>query len=271
MITRAALWRDTLAAVLAVSALPLAALALLARDEDRLQRIVPQLVSFGVGALLGAAVFQLIPEAYEAASSPRLVPVTVVLGYAAFALVEWLLHSLKSGGRASVSRQGESAHPRSLVWLNFAGDATHNLLDGSLIAATFLVNPMVGVLATVAVSLHELPRELGSFGVYVHGGVPAWQAVRYNVLTALLSTTGAIATLFAGTHAAGLARALLPFAAGNFLYIAVSLLRPLLRRPAPRRLQVARAALIALGLGATAVPLVLRAAHPSVASSPARR
>jgi zinc and cadmium transporter len=127
-----------------------------------------------------------------------------------------------------------------------------------LIAATFLTDPAVGVLTTVAVSLHEVPRELGSFGVFVHGGVPVGRAVRYNVVTALLSAAGAAGVLAAGPHAAGLARALLPFAAGNFLYIAASLLVPLLRRPGSRRLLAVRGALVALGLAATGVPAFFR-------------
>jgi zinc and cadmium transporter len=245
----AAVWRDTLLAVLFVSAIPLAATAVLAADERAARRAGTQLVCFAAGALLGAAFFHLIPEAYESARAPRAVPAAVLLGYATFFALEWLLHGAPATG---------AGRRRALVSLNLIGDGLHNLLDGMLIAATFLADPAVGVLTTVAVSLHEVPRELGSFGVFVHGGVSPRRAVLYNAWTALVAALGAVGVLAAGPHAAALARALLPFAAGNFLYIAASLLVPLLRRPASRRLLALRGALVALGLAATGAPALFR-------------
>jgi zinc and cadmium transporter len=266
----AAVWRDSLLAVLFVSAIPLAVMAALATDERAVRRAGTQLVCFAVGALLGAAFFQLIPEAYETARVPRAVPATVLLGYATFFALEWLLHGAhghhdpRRAPRAHRDVPGrDDAHARSprrrtLVALNLVGDGLHNLLDGMLIAATFLTDPAVGVLTTAAVSLHEVPRELGSFGVLVHGGVSPRRAVLYNLWSAALALLGAVGVLAAGPHAAALARALLPFAAGNFLYIAASLLVPLLRRPGTPRLVAARAALVALGLAATGAPALFR-------------
>jgi zinc and cadmium transporter len=269
-----AVWRDTLLAILVVSAIPLAAMALMARDERAVRRAGSQLVCFAVGALLGAAFFQLIPEAYEGyegALGARAVPATVLLGYATFFALEWLLHGLhghhdarraaRAHGHVGNGAGGEDRprpRRRAVVTLNLLGDGLHNLLDGMLIAASFLTHPGVGVLTTVAVSLHEVPRELGSFGVFVHGGVSPRRAVLYNVGTALLSVAGAAGVLAAGPHAASLARALLPFAAGNFLYIAASLLVPLVRRAGSRRLLAARAGLIAMGLAATGAPALFR-------------
>jgi len=263
-------------AVLFVSTIPLVGIAFFAWNERAVRRAVPQLVCFAVGALLGAAFFQLIPEAYERARAPRAVPATVLLGHATFFALEWLLHGVHghhdahrgahahglthapghAPGHAHGAPTATPARARrsALVTLNLLGDALHNLLDGMLIAATFLTDPAVGVLTTVAVSLHEVPRELGSFGVFVHGGVTARRALAYNMWTALLAALGAAATLVLGTRAAGLAHALLPFAAGNFLYIAASLLVPLLRRPGTRRVLAVRAGLLGLGLAATGVP-----------------
>jgi zinc and cadmium transporter len=269
----AAVWRDTLLAILVVSAIPLAAMALMARDERAVRRAGSQLVCFAVGALLGAAFFQLIPEAYEGhegALGARAVPATVLLGYATFFALEWLLHGLhghhdarraaRAHGGGDGADGGARPRPRrrAVVTLNLLGDGLHNLLDGMLIAASFLTHPGVGVLTTVAVSLHEVPRELGSFGVFVHGGVSPRRAVLYNVGTALLSVAGAAGVLAAGPHAASLARALLPFAAGNFLYIAASLLVPLVRRAGSRRLLAARAGLVGMGLAATGAPALFR-------------
>jgi zinc and cadmium transporter len=196
------------------------------------------------------------------------VPATVLLGYVAFFALEWLLHGAHGHHDARRAAEAHGFAPpaggpvaprhRTLVTLNLLGDGLHNLIDGMLIAATFLTNPTVGVLTTVAVSLHEIPRELGSFGVLVHGGVPARRAVLYNVCTALLAALGAVAVLSAGAHAAAVARALLPFAAGNFLFIAGSLVVPLLRLPGTPRLLALRGGLVALGLVATGAPALFR-------------
>jgi zinc and cadmium transporter len=277
-------WRDALAAVGVVSTLPVVGMALLARDEARVRRVVPHLVAFAVGALVGGACFHLLPEAYaraaHTADGGARVPLVALAGFVTFLVLEWLLHGRHDHhGHAGHShalwgleRAPDGAHAgtpaghahaaaatarqRALVTLTLAGDALHNLLDGVLVAATFLTAPAVGVLTTVAVSLHELPRELGTFGVFVHGGVPVRRAVAFNVATGLLAATGAVLTLVLGPRVAGLAGVMLPFAAGNFLYIAASLLAPLARGPhrLPARTGAARAALVALGLAATALP-----------------
>ncbi len=250
-----AVWRDTLLAVLVVSVLPLAGMAVLAANERAVRRAGTSLVCFAVGALLGAALFHLIPEAYERAPAPRAVPAAVLAGTATFFALDRLLHG-RHGDHAPRPAAPRPPAPRrrALVALTVLGDGLHNLLDGMLIAATFLTDPAVGVLTTVAVSLHEVPRELGTFGVLVHGGVSPRRALAYNGWTALLAFAGAAAVLAAGPHAAALARALLPFAAGNFLYIAASLLVPLLRPAGSRRLLAVRGALVALGLAATGAP-----------------
>jgi zinc and cadmium transporter len=279
-------WRDALSAVAVVSTLPVAGMALLARDESRVRRLVPHLVAFAVGALLGGACFHLIPEAYAraaagtAAGAEWRVPLVVLAGFVTFLGLEWLLHgrhdhhghaghshALWGLERADDGTPGHGAHAahtghaphgreRVLVALTVAGDALHNLLDGVLVAATFLTDPAVGLLTTLAVSLHELPRELGTFGVFVHGGVPVRRAVAFNVATGLLAGAGAVITLVVGPRVVGLAGVMLPFAAGNFLYIAASLLAPAARAPRriPGRVQAARGALVALGLVVTALP-----------------
>lgn len=268
----AALWRDTLLAVLAVSALPLAGIGVLTWHERAVRRAAPLLVCFAVGALAGAALFQLIPEAYEGAHAGTSagglrVPALVLVGYAAFHALEWVLHTAHGHHDPARAAPGCAAHGhaptaaaarRPLVVLNLAGDALHNLLDGMLIAATFLADPAVGLLTTLAVSLHEVPRELGSFGVFVHAGVAPRRALAYNVWTAVLAAAGAAATLLAGARVAGAAHTILPFAAGNFLYVAGSLVGPLVRLPAARRVLALRAGLVGLGLAATGLPTLLR-------------
>jgi zinc and cadmium transporter len=252
-----AVWRDTLLAVLVVSAVPVLAVTALAWDADRVRRLAPPLVCVAAGALAGAALFHLIPEGYEAAAargwSLLAVPALVAAGAAVFALLEWALHGAHGhhdagGGHAAAHRAG------ALAALTVVGDGLHNLIDGALIAATFLAHPAAGAFATLAVALHEVPRELGSFGVLVHGGLSPRQALALNTGTALLAGAGAVGTLALGPAAARAAHALLPFAAGNFLYVAVALLLPLLATGGPPGARRRRAALASIGLAVAAGP-----------------
>jgi zinc and cadmium transporter len=266
-----AVWRETLLAVLVVSAVPVLTVAALAWDAGRVRRLVPPLVCVAAGALVGAALFQLVPEGYRAAAArgwPRaLVPALVVGGLAAFAALEWALHGAHGhhaahgahgphGGHVGHGATGSERGP-ALAVLTVLGDALHNLVDGALIAATFLANPAVGAYATLAVALHEIPRELGSFGVLVHGGMSTRRALALNTGTALLAGAGAAATLAFGATAARLADVLVPFAAGNFLYVAIALLVPLVR-PGAAGVRWRRGALVGLGLVVTAGPALLR-------------
>ena len=102
----------------------------------------------------------------------------------------------------------------------FIGDALHNFVDGSLIAAGFLTDPTIGILTVVAVGLHELPREVGTFGLFVHGGIRPMRAVLYNLVTAGVAMVGAALTLSVGQRMASATTFLLPVAAGTYLYIA---------------------------------------------------
>ncbi len=117
----------------------------------------------------------------------------------------------------------------ALVTMTFVGDAIHNLVDGMLIAASFLAGTSVGVLTLIAVALHELPREVGTFSLFVHGGVRPLRAVGYNLVTAVMAMLGAFLTLMAGERLASMGTWLLPIAAGTYIYIALIVGRSALR------------------------------------------
>lgn len=195
-----------------MSAIPLLAFGTLAVDERLVRRTVPVLVRLAIGALLGAVVFDLLPEALAAGRPPLVVAIGVLSGLGAFVLFDRLLHRRQTAGTA-------------LVRLNLTGDLLHNTVDGMLIAAGFLTDPTLGVVTTVAVSMHELPREFGSFGVFLQGGLSMRRALAYNALAGVAAFGGAIVALAAGTIVRGVALALLPVAAGTFVYLAVALLR----------------------------------------------
>jgi len=110
--------------------------------------------------------------------------------------------------------------------MNLIGDGVHNLIDGILIGASFLADPVLGVATTIAVILHEIPQEIGDFAVLVHGGFSRGKALALNFGSALLAVAGVAIAIWIGSAAESFAALLVPFAAGGFLYIAGSDLIP---------------------------------------------
>ncbi len=260
-------WLQTLAAVAMASILPLAATMTLAGHPRVLGVWIPRLIPFAVGSLVGAAVFHLIPEAFSRSSHPTSVVGMIALGLMTFVVVDRVLHRQFAAaptellGAQGVTVSAIHSQPsetlrkrtRELLPLNIAGDALHNFIDGILIASSFLDDPALGIITGAAIALHELPRELGTFALCIQGGLSVAQAVRLNAATALVSLLGAALTLGVGAKAAAFGGHFLPFAAGNLLYLAGSILAAELRGAKSRR-EVARiVALIGCGLIITAL------------------
>ena len=121
-------------------------------------------------------------------------------------------------------------HKHPFAWMNLFGDSIHNFIDGMIIGASYLISIPVGMATTIAVVLHEIPQEIGDFGVLVHGGFSRKRAVFLNFITALTAVIGAVAILLLGGMTEGLITFLIPFAAGNFIYIASTDLIPELHK-----------------------------------------
>lgn len=220
----AGVWRGALLSVGVVSAIPLICLVLVARGRW-VASVSHHLMSLAVGALLANGCFELIPESIE-----RLGPRPVVLGYlligfGGFALIERLIR-FHFHDPASTRRVGV----RPYVVLNLVGVTLHNAIDGMIIAASFAAGTGLGVATTIAVVLHEIPHEIGNFGVFVHGGVSPPRAVLMNLASALAAILGAVVTLSVGLHSGSVASALLPVAAGSLIYVATVDLIPELYR-----------------------------------------
>ena len=114
--------------------------------------------------------------------------------------------------------------------MNLFGDAVHNFIDGLIIAASFLIDIKLGITTTFAVALHEIPQEIGDFGVLRHAGFSKLKALTYNLLTALTAVLGGILGYFLQSSTELVTLFLLPFAAGGFLYISASDLIPEIRK-----------------------------------------
>ena len=186
-----------------------------------LDKILVLIIAFASGALMGGAFLHLIPEA-SIALTPFSVSIYVLAGFVLFFLIEKILHWRHC-------HEGECAvHPFS--YLMMIGDAVHNFFDGLIIAASFIVSPLIGITSTVAIALHEIPQEIGDFGVLLYGGMKPKKAVFINFMMALTAMLGGLIGFFLIGSIKSLSTAILPIAAGGFIYISASDLLPELKK-----------------------------------------
>lgn len=203
------------------------ALSLFLKDKF-LNKILLVLVALSAGALMGGAFLHLLPEAIETAGIENILKVFVftLLGFCLFYILEefikWHHHHSTSHAKE------ECIKPFS--YLILFSDGLHNFLDGLIISASFVVSPVSGLATTLAVALHEIPQELGDFGVLVYGGLTKKKALLFNFLSALLAVFGGLVGFFLAKKIGFGIVYLLPFAAGNFIYIACSDLIPEIKK-----------------------------------------
>jgi len=249
-------WALSLLSVVAVSLVSLVGLATLSLDEARLRRLAAALVSFAVGALLGDAFIHLIPATFEG-DGPTLGPSLLILGgLLLFFVAEKLLRH--HHGPLHVHDHPERPARPELATINVIGDAIHNLIDGALIGASYLASPVLGLSTTIAVLLHEVPQELGDFGILVHSGLGVRKALLLNLGSASLAVVGTVVALLAGSAAGTVvSEVLIPVTAGGFVYIAAADLIPELQHDRSLRGLLVQAGLIAAGVTVMALLIVL--------------
>lgn len=198
-------------------AVSVAALVLLLK-ETWISRLVPRLISYAIGTLLGAGLLRMIPHALHHLPA-QTVMAALLAGLVAFFLLESALLYRHCHEREC------PVHSRSGV-LILIGDAFHNFIDGLVIASAFLAGAPVGALAGFAVIAHEIPQEIGDFGVLLHSGYSRGRAYLYNLLSSLATLAGAVGGFFALTHLRPLVPYVLCFSAASFIYIALADLVP---------------------------------------------
>lgn len=211
----------SLGATFFVSVIALIGIISLAIKEKFLNKILLTLVGFSAGALIGGAFLHLLPEALEKTEYSRIV-MALLAGFIIFFIMEKFLkwrHCHK--GKCDV---------HTFTYMSIFGDGVHNFIDGVIIAASFIVSIPFGIITTIAVIAHEIPQELGDFGVLVYGGFTKYKALLFNFLTALTAVLGAVFGYFLSGLSEGIIPFILPFAAGGFIYIAASDLVPELHR-----------------------------------------
>lgn len=226
-------------ATLIVSSISLLGLVLIFIKQKTIQKITLFLVSFAVGGLLGDAFIHLIPESFEFFEQEGITPILILAGIILFFIMEKILrwHHCHE-----IDCHQEN---KSVVTLNLVGDSVHNFIDGALIAASFQISTFVGLTTTLAVILHEIPQEIGDFGILIHHGVSLKKTVLYNFVTALTSILGVLLISFLNYDFSSY---LLPLTAGGFIYLALTDLTPELHRHDPK-ISVALTQLFCILLG----------------------
>ncbi len=243
-------WLLSISAVVIISLISLVGIMALWLGEKRLKRIILYMVSFSAGALFGDAFIHLIPEAIEKNGFGLAISGLILFGILFSFIVEKFLRWRHC--HIPISKE----HPHSFAYMNLFGDAIHNLIDGLIVGGSFMVNISLGIATTLAVIFHEIPQELGDFGVLIHGGFSKRKALWFNLLTALTAIFGTILALTFGTILEGFTPLLLSFAAGNFIYIAGSDLIPELRKD-EADLRKAAMQIVSISLGIIAMLLIL--------------
>lgn len=200
----------------------------LALSHKTLEKILLSLVGLSAGTLIGGALLHLIPEALDEmaeimghADSQQTVMLMVILGFVIFFILEKLLWR---------HCHEDDCEIHTFAYLNLVGDGVHNFLDGLILAAAFLTSVELGLVTTLVVAFHEIPQEMGDFGVLVHGGVKPKKALFFNFISALTAIAGGITGYFLMPLIGNFEFYILPVAAGGFLYIASADLIPELHK-----------------------------------------
>lgn len=219
-------------------------LALLSNKKFAL-KISHFLASFAAGTLLGTAFLDLLPEAaHEAEESGINIFLWTLVGLLTFFLLErfihWFHHHEKS--------HEHDKEVKSTLPLIIIGDTVHNFIDGVVIAATFLVSIPLGIVTTLAVAAHEIPQEIGDFGLMLHKGLSRSKIILVNIISAAAAFIGAVITYLLGNVLESYIPIFLALTAGFFIYIAASDLIPEIHYEQNKRFAIAKSLLLLLGV-----------------------
>ncbi len=203
---------------LIISLISLVGVFTLSLKDETLRRTLLLMVGFSAGALTGDAFLHLLPQALEKLK-PGEAFLFALAGFTFFLFLERMLYWHHC-------HEEIACDIHAFTYLNIIGDGLHNFIDGMLIAASFIVSVPLGIATGIAVASHEIPQEIGDFGILVYGGFSKLKALFFNLLSALMAVLGGVVGFYLSGTFAGLAQALLPITAGGFLYIAASDLVP---------------------------------------------
>jgi len=217
------IWIYSLLSVFIVSLIALVGIVTLSVKVDKLKKFLIYMVSFSAGALMGDAFIHLLPELAEEGLTLNY-SITILAGVLIFFSLEKVVHWRHCHMPITKS------HIHPFAYMNLIGDSLHNFIDGLIVAGSYLISIPAGIATTIAVILHEIPQEIGDFGVLVHGGFTKGRAIFLNFITALTAVLGAIFALVLSSYVPNIEGYLISLAIGGFLYIAGSDLIPELHK-----------------------------------------
>ena len=248
-----AVWIYTIVSVVVVSALSLVGIFILSLNKAKLKNMLLFMVSFAAGGLFGDAFIHLLPESFERLGTGLSTSLYIVSGIFVFFVLEKFVRW------RHCHLAPYHSHVQPVVTMNLIGDGLHNLIDGMIIGASYLVSIPLGITTTLAVISHEIPQEIGDFGVLVYGGLSIKKALAFNFFSASVAIVGALISLCIGPLIEGYAVSLLPITAGGFLYIAGSDLVPELQQECDVNVSsaVLQFVFLMLGVGVMALLVML--------------
>lgn len=212
---------------------------------------VSRLISYAVGALLGAAFLEVLPHAIEHAPSIHHLSATVLGGILLFFVLEKFVlwrHCHIESCEAHDDQAGPDNHGRTGMMI-LVGDTFHNFVDGILIAAAFMSDVQLGIVTTIAIIAHEIPQEVGDFVILLHSGFSKVRALVFNLLSSVATLVGGLLAYFSLQSLQGLVPPLLGLAAASMIYVAVADLIPGLHKRPSLSSTLEQVSLIGLGIG----------------------
>lgn len=205
-----------------VSLLSLVGVFTIGLKNEVINKILSELVALSSGAMLGGAFLHVLPEGIERMNA-RLFFFIILLTLMLFLVIEKFLHWRHC-------HAGPDCAAHSMGYMNLIGDGVHNFIDGMVIASSFMLDIRLGFVTTTAIALHELPQEMGDYGVLIYSGFSRGRALFVNFLSGLAALFGGALGWALFGYVANMTAILLPVAAGSFIYISLSDMLPELRK-----------------------------------------
>jgi zinc and cadmium transporter len=231
-------------ATIIVSLISFVGVITLILKKTLLNKILLVLIGLSAGALMGGAFLHLLPETVENAEKFNVDLIDlflfVIVGFIIFFIIEKVLHWRHC-------HKGE-CEMHTFTYMNLIGDSIHNFIDGLIMAASFIISAPLGITTTIAISAHEIPQEIGDFGVLIYGGFSKKKALTLNFLVALTAVFGGVIGYFISTKIENIVLYILPFAAGGFIYIAATDLVPEIKKELNMKRYMATLIIFILGI-----------------------
>ncbi len=205
---------------LLVSLISLVGVLILVSRRKLLNYILFFLVAFAAGSMLGTAFLELLPESIHSLGVNGLT--YALIGILTFFVIERYIHWHHC--------HKEHTDVRPITYLNLIGDGIHNILDGMIIAVSYLTDFKLGIMSTLAIALHEIPQEFSDFGILIHGGLKVKKALIYNLISASLAILGAVLTFAFATKIEFISPILLGISGGGFIYLSLTDIIPELHK-----------------------------------------